>query len=60
YENLGRLKEILSSSQVIRNMIEQWLVEAGLNPASRVMVNFRMVRGMSRASSIPTSRPTAE
>ncbi|RZR88165.1 hypothetical protein BHM03_00015677 [Ensete ventricosum] len=34
---VGRLKDILSASRAIRNLIEEWLVEVGLNPASRGM-----------------------
>ncbi|RZS28920.1 hypothetical protein BHM03_00062580 [Ensete ventricosum] len=30
-----RLKGILSASRAVRNLIEEWLVEAGLSPASR-------------------------
>ncbi|RRT40268.1 hypothetical protein B296_00043246 [Ensete ventricosum] len=32
---VGRLKGILSSSRAIKEMVELWLVEAGLRPASR-------------------------
>ncbi|RRT31509.1 hypothetical protein B296_00047580 [Ensete ventricosum] len=32
---VGRLKGIISSSRVIKEMAELWLVEAGLSPASR-------------------------
>ncbi|RWV79254.1 hypothetical protein GW17_00059646, partial [Ensete ventricosum] len=32
---VGRLKGILSSSRAIREMIELWLVDVGLNPAFR-------------------------
>ncbi|RRT57941.1 hypothetical protein B296_00041316 [Ensete ventricosum] len=32
-----RLKGILSTSRAIRNLIEEWLVEANLSPASRGM-----------------------
>ncbi|RWV88755.1 hypothetical protein BHE74_00038911 [Ensete ventricosum] len=32
---VGWLKDILSSSQAIRNLIELWLNEAGLSPASQ-------------------------
>ncbi|RWW60843.1 hypothetical protein BHE74_00032132 [Ensete ventricosum] len=34
---VGRLKGILFASRAIRNLTEEWLVEAGLNPASRGM-----------------------
>ncbi|URD95262.1 hypothetical protein MUK42_32075 [Musa troglodytarum] len=41
--HLEQLRVILPSSQAIRNMSEQWLVEAGLSPRSRgrPMVNVR-------------------
>lgn len=32
YEQLGYLKEILSSSRAVRNMIKEWLIEIGLSP----------------------------
>lgn len=32
YEQLRYLKEILSSSWAVRNMIEEWLIEIGLSP----------------------------
>ncbi|RWW86747.1 hypothetical protein BHE74_00004471, partial [Ensete ventricosum] len=35
---VGRLKRILSTSQVTRDMIELWLVEASLSPTSRGML----------------------
>lgn len=38
FEQLGHLEEILSSSQVIRNMTKEWLVEAGLSLTPRDMV----------------------
>lgn len=41
FEQLGHLKEILSSSQAIKNMIEECLVEAGLSLAPRGMVRAR-------------------
>ncbi|RWW09997.1 hypothetical protein GW17_00026488 [Ensete ventricosum] len=44
---IGRLKGILSMSRAIRSLTEEWLVEAGLSPASRA------------ASSIPDSAPPA-
>ncbi|RRT78450.1 hypothetical protein B296_00003890 [Ensete ventricosum] len=44
---IGRLKGILSVSRAIRSLTEEWLVEAGLSPASRA------------ASSIPDSAPPA-
>ncbi|THU62254.1 hypothetical protein C4D60_Mb01t03200 [Musa balbisiana] len=37
--DLRHLKEILPTSRVIRKMTEVWLVEAGLSPAPREMVN---------------------
>ncbi|RWW67724.1 hypothetical protein BHE74_00024821 [Ensete ventricosum] len=41
---VGRLKEILSSSCAIKEMTELWLVEAGLNPASRGTIIFALFR----------------
>ncbi|CAL9779359.1 unnamed protein product, partial [Musa acuminata subsp. burmannicoides] len=38
--DLGRLREVLPNSQAIRNMTERWLVEAGLSPTPREMVNL--------------------
>ncbi|THU69220.1 hypothetical protein C4D60_Mb08t12120 [Musa balbisiana] len=40
-------------------MIEGWLVEAGLSPAPREMVNLAAVRG-GRVSSVTAPRPSAE
>ncbi|RRT45723.1 hypothetical protein B296_00015461, partial [Ensete ventricosum] len=37
---IGQLKDILSASQAIRSLTEEWLVEAGLSPASRGMPYF--------------------
>lgn len=37
YEQLVHLKGILATSWAIRDMIEEWLVEAGLSPAPRGM-----------------------
>ncbi|URE33794.1 hypothetical protein MUK42_23215 [Musa troglodytarum] len=39
--HLEQLRVILPASQAVRNMSEQWLVEAGLSPRSRGMVNLR-------------------
>ncbi|THU56296.1 hypothetical protein C4D60_Mb11t15780 [Musa balbisiana] len=36
--DVNQLRGILSSSQAIREMTEEWLVEAGLSPTTRVMV----------------------
>ncbi|RRT67712.1 hypothetical protein B296_00028758 [Ensete ventricosum] len=41
---VGRLKGILSISCTIKEMIELWLVEAGLNPASRGTIMFALFR----------------
>lgn len=37
YEQLGCLKEILSTSRVVRDMTKEWLVEASLSQAPRGM-----------------------
>ncbi|RWV78369.1 hypothetical protein GW17_00060680, partial [Ensete ventricosum] len=37
---IGQLKDILSASQAIRSLTEEWLIEAGLSPASRGMPYF--------------------
>ncbi|THU57111.1 hypothetical protein C4D60_Mb03t00050 [Musa balbisiana] len=37
YRDLRRLKEILPASRAIRNMTEQWVIEAGLSPTPRGM-----------------------
>uniref|UniRef100_A0A804JDG7 Uncharacterized protein n=1 Tax=Musa acuminata subsp. malaccensis TaxID=214687 RepID=A0A804JDG7_MUSAM len=52
---LRRLMEILPSSRVIRRMTEAWLVEAGLSPVPREMVNLPVVRG-GRISSAASPR----
>ncbi|CAL9161726.1 unnamed protein product, partial [Musa hybrid cultivar] len=44
------LREILSSSQAIRGTSEEWLVEVGLSPAPREMVNLKSLKGMLRSS----------
>ncbi|CAL9152460.1 unnamed protein product, partial [Musa hybrid cultivar] len=44
------LREILSSFQVIRGTSEEWLVEVGLSPAPREMVNLKSLKGMLRSS----------
>uniref|UniRef100_A0A804K6Z7 Uncharacterized protein n=1 Tax=Musa acuminata subsp. malaccensis TaxID=214687 RepID=A0A804K6Z7_MUSAM len=54
-KDLRRLKEILPTSRVIREMTEGWLVEAGLSPTPREMVNLVTVRG-GRSSSVTSSR----
>ncbi|THU60646.1 hypothetical protein C4D60_Mb07t14990 [Musa balbisiana] len=56
--DLRRLKEILPASRVIRNMTEQWLVEAGLSPSPREMVNLVAVRGGRASPAISSHRPT--
>nr|XP_018680577.1 PREDICTED: uncharacterized protein LOC108952646 [Musa acuminata subsp. malaccensis] len=53
FEEAGRvgcLREILSSSQAIRGTSEEWLVEVGLSPAPREMVNLKSLKGMLRSS----------
>ncbi|THU71285.1 hypothetical protein C4D60_Mb08t33950 [Musa balbisiana] len=54
-----RLKEILPASRVIQNMTEQWLVEAGLSPTPREMVNLRSVR-RGRTSLVSSLHPPIE
>ncbi|RWW40099.1 hypothetical protein BHE74_00054511 [Ensete ventricosum] len=56
---VGRLKGILFSSCAIKEMIELWLVEVGLSPASRGAdwMDLDDLRGMPRASGGKT--PTA-
>ncbi|KAJ8501042.1 hypothetical protein OPV22_011594 [Ensete ventricosum] len=58
---VGRLKGIISSSRAIKEMIELWLVEAGLSPASRDQMDLGELRGMSRVTGgkVPLTRPTA-
>ncbi|THU72584.1 hypothetical protein C4D60_Mb04t13720 [Musa balbisiana] len=57
-KDLQRLKEILPASRVIRNMTEQWLVEAGLSPTPREMVNLVAVRGGRASPVVSPRRPT--
>ncbi|RRT39000.1 hypothetical protein B296_00045988 [Ensete ventricosum] len=45
-----RLKGILSASRAVRNLNEEWLVEAGLSPASRGMHRRRSPHKADRAS----------
>ncbi|THU50332.1 hypothetical protein C4D60_Mb06t19100 [Musa balbisiana] len=59
YKDLRRLNEILPSSRAIRNMTERWLIEAGLSPMPRGMVNLKSMRG-GRASSVSSLHPQAE
>ncbi|RRT31199.1 hypothetical protein B296_00056808, partial [Ensete ventricosum] len=58
---VGRLKGILSSSRAIKEMVELWLVDAGLSPVSRDRMDLGELRGMSRVTSgkVPPTRPTA-
>ncbi|RRT31145.1 hypothetical protein B296_00056559, partial [Ensete ventricosum] len=58
---VGRLKGILSSSRMIKEMAELWLVEASLSPASRDRMDLGELRGMPRVTSgkVPPARPTA-
>ncbi|RRT85399.1 hypothetical protein B296_00001773 [Ensete ventricosum] len=58
---VSRLKGILSFSRVIRDMIELWLVEAGLSPAPRGAMDFSALRGVPKVSagkSAPATRAT--
>ncbi|RRT47771.1 hypothetical protein B296_00041746 [Ensete ventricosum] len=54
---VGRLKGILSSSRAIKEMVELWLIEMGLSPASR----DKMDLGEPKVASdkVPPTRPTA-
>ncbi|RWV77083.1 hypothetical protein GW17_00062145 [Ensete ventricosum] len=45
---VGRLNDILSSSRMIRNLTEQWLVKAGLSPAPREAFGKRFAEATSR------------
>ncbi|KAJ8506621.1 hypothetical protein OPV22_007507 [Ensete ventricosum] len=58
---VGRLKGILSSSCAFKEMIELWLVEAGLSPASKDRMDLGDLRGMPRIAGgrAPPSRPSA-
>ncbi|RWV89715.1 hypothetical protein GW17_00048126 [Ensete ventricosum] len=47
---VGRLKGILSSSCVNKEMTELWLVEADLSPTSRDRMDLDDLRGMSKVS----------
>ncbi|RWW48265.1 hypothetical protein BHE74_00045678 [Ensete ventricosum] len=47
---VGRPKGILSSSCAIKEMIELWLVEAGLSPTSRDRMDLSDLRGMPKVS----------
>ncbi|RWW78451.1 hypothetical protein BHE74_00013335 [Ensete ventricosum] len=51
---VGRLKGILSSSRVVQEMTELWLVEAGLNPASSI--EFVSAETSPRVASAPTPK----
>uniref|UniRef100_A0A804HN11 Uncharacterized protein n=1 Tax=Musa acuminata subsp. malaccensis TaxID=214687 RepID=A0A804HN11_MUSAM len=53
---LRRLKEILPSSRVIRKITEAWLVEAGLSPVPREMVNLAVVHGGRLSSAVSPRR----
>ncbi|RWV91984.1 hypothetical protein GW17_00045685 [Ensete ventricosum] len=50
---VGRLKGIISSSRVIKEMAELWLVEAGLSPASRDRMDLGELRGMPKVGASP-------
>ncbi|KAJ8467301.1 hypothetical protein OPV22_029853 [Ensete ventricosum] len=58
---VGRLKGILSSSRVIKEMTELWLAEAGLSPASKDQMDLGELRGMPRVAGrrAPPSRSSA-
>ncbi|RRT52268.1 hypothetical protein B296_00028263, partial [Ensete ventricosum] len=58
---VDRLKGIRSSSCVIKEMVELWLVEAGLSPASGDQMDLGELRGMPKVASgkVPPTRPTA-
>ncbi|RRT42803.1 hypothetical protein B296_00041982 [Ensete ventricosum] len=58
---VDRLKGILSSSRAIKEMVELWLVEAGLSPASRDRMDLGELREMPKVTSgkVPPTRPTA-
>ncbi|RWW88123.1 hypothetical protein BHE74_00003020, partial [Ensete ventricosum] len=47
---VGRLKGILSSSRATKEMIELWLVEAGLSSTSRDRMDLDDLRGMPKVS----------
>ncbi|RWW11400.1 hypothetical protein GW17_00024992 [Ensete ventricosum] len=47
---IDRLKGILLSSQAIQDMIEIWLVEAGLSPAPRDTMDLFKLRGIPKVS----------
>ncbi|RWW65858.1 hypothetical protein BHE74_00026805, partial [Ensete ventricosum] len=47
---IGRLKGILSSSCAIKEMIELWLVKAGLSPTFRDRMDLGELRGMHKVS----------
>ncbi|RZS26472.1 hypothetical protein BHM03_00059821 [Ensete ventricosum] len=57
----SRLKGILSSSRATKEMIELWLVKAGLNPTSRDRMDLDDLRGMPKVSGgkAPAARSTA-
>ncbi|RZS10192.1 hypothetical protein BHM03_00041376, partial [Ensete ventricosum] len=59
---VGRLKGILSSLCAIKEMTELWLVEAGLNPASRDRMDLDELRGMPKVSGgkAPSTRIAAQ
>ncbi|RZR94729.1 hypothetical protein BHM03_00023487 [Ensete ventricosum] len=58
---VDRLKGILSSSRVINEMTELWLVEAGLSLASRDRRDLGELCGMPKVTSgkVPPTRPAA-
>ncbi|RRT31194.1 hypothetical protein B296_00059034, partial [Ensete ventricosum] len=58
---VGRLKGILSSSLAIKEMVELWLVEAGLSPASRDRMDLGELCEIPKVASgkAPPTRLTA-
>ncbi|RRT31745.1 hypothetical protein B296_00053649 [Ensete ventricosum] len=50
---VGRLKGILSSSHTIKEMVELWLVKAGLSPASRNQMDLGELRKMPKVGASP-------
>ncbi|THU48458.1 hypothetical protein C4D60_Mb09t26470 [Musa balbisiana] len=54
--DVDRLRSILSSSRAIKEMTEEWLVDAGLSPVAREMVNLQSVKKASHAR--PSATPS--
>ncbi|RWW80057.1 hypothetical protein BHE74_00011631 [Ensete ventricosum] len=53
---VGQLKDILSTSQAIRNLTEEWLVEAGLSPAPAISKDKGPV-GPTEETLTPSPKP---